>query len=61
MAARSLAGGTLRLNTMTSLERLVDGPRGYPELLQSGATYQGARLANRQHPHELAHGARRAL
>jgi hypothetical protein len=53
MAARSFGGGTLRLNTMTSLERLVDGPRGYPELLQSGATYHGARLTNRQHPHEL--------
>jgi hypothetical protein len=38
---------------MTSLERPVLGPRGYPELLQSGATYQNARLINRQHPHEL--------
>jgi len=53
MAARSLGGGTLRLDAMTSLERLVLGPRGYPELLQSGATYHGLRLANRQHPHEL--------
>ena len=53
MAARALGGGTLRLNTMTSLERLVLGPRGYPELLQSGATYRNARLINRQHPHEL--------
>ncbi|MEP6492717.1 MAG: hypothetical protein ABJF01_08570 [bacterium] len=53
MAARALGGGTLRLDAMTSLERLVLGPRGYPELLQSGATYHGARLANRQHPHDL--------
>ena len=35
----------------TSLESLIDGPRGYPEILQTGGAYQGARIANREHPH----------
>lgn len=53
MALRSAAGGVLRLDAMTSLEALVLGPRGYPELAQTGGTYQGGQLVNRQHPHEL--------
>jgi len=53
MAMRSLAGGLFRFNVMTSLEPLVLGPTGYPELLQTGGSYQGARLVNRQHPHDL--------
>jgi hypothetical protein len=52
-ALRQLAGGLARVDMMTSLQPLVDGARGYPELLQSGGTYHGARLANRQHPNEM--------
>src|SRR4051812_33263651 len=53
MAARPLAGGMFAARVMTSLEALALGRRGYPELLQSGATDGDARLANRQHPHDL--------
>ena len=53
MAARPLAGGMFTARVMTSLEALALGRRGYPELLQSGATDAGGRLANRQHPHDL--------
>jgi hypothetical protein len=53
MAFHGLAGGIVRVNVMTSLQPLVDGPRGYPELLQTGGIYNGGRLVNRQHPHEL--------
>jgi hypothetical protein len=52
-AAHSLAGGLFRFNAMTSLEAAVDGRQGYPELVQTGGVYQGARLVNRQHPHNL--------
>ena len=41
MAMRPLAGGLFRVNVMTSFEPLVLGPTGYPQLLQTGGTYQG--------------------
>src|SRR5262252_3346046 len=50
-ALRGIAGGVLGATLGTSLESLIDGPHGYPELLQTGGTYQDARIANRQHPH----------
>ena len=53
MAMHSLAGGLFRVNVMTSFEPLFLGPTGYPQLLQTGGTYQGARLVNHQHPHDL--------
>jgi hypothetical protein len=53
MAARSLGGGVARLSAMTSLQPLVDGARGYPELLQTGGALNGGRIVNRQHPNEL--------
>jgi len=53
MAARPLGAGMFTARVMTSLEALALGRRGYPELLQSGATDGGSRLANRQHPHDL--------
>jgi hypothetical protein len=53
MAARPVAGGMFTARVMTSLEALALGRRGYPELLQSGGTDGDARLANRQHPHDL--------
>lgn len=53
MARRGLGGGQLGARVMLSLEALtlVDG--GYPLLLQSGETYQGRALHDRQHPHDL--------
>jgi hypothetical protein len=53
MAARPVGAGIFTARVMTSLEALALGRRGYPELLQSGASDAGARLANRQHPHDL--------
>jgi hypothetical protein len=48
-----VGAGIFTARVMTSLEALALGRRGYPELLQSGASDAGARLANRQHPHDL--------
>jgi hypothetical protein len=53
MAMRRLAGGTLHLHGMASAEPLTLGKRGYPLLLQSGESYRGEPLHDRQHPHDL--------
>jgi hypothetical protein len=53
MAMRQVARGTLHLHGMASAEPLTIGARGYPLLLQSGETYQGQPLHDRQHPHDL--------
>jgi hypothetical protein len=53
MAMRRLGGGTLHLHGMASAEPLTIGARGYPLLLQSGETYRGQPLYDRQHPHDL--------
>jgi hypothetical protein len=38
---------------MLSADPWTVGPRGYPLLLQSGESYRGAPLVDRQHPHDL--------
>lgn len=53
MAARPMGGGTLQLRGMMSLEPFTVGNSGYPLLLQSGETYRGRPLVDRQHPHDL--------
>jgi hypothetical protein len=53
MAMRQVAGGTLHLHGMASAEPLTIGKQGYPLLLQSGESYQGEPLHDRQHPHDL--------
>lgn len=45
--------GLFRFSTMLSLDPLTIGGEGYPLLFQSGETYQGKRLVDRQHPHDL--------
>jgi hypothetical protein len=45
--------GLLNITAMISLDRLTEGGGGYPLLFQSGETYQGKRLVDRQHPHDL--------
>src|SRR6266446_6098099 len=52
-ASRSLGGGRLELRGMLSVEPWTIGARGYPLLLQSGESYGGAPLHDRQHPHDL--------
>jgi hypothetical protein len=53
MAMRQLGGGTLHLHGMASAEPLTIGAGGYPLLLQSGETFEGEPLHDRQHPHDL--------
>jgi hypothetical protein len=45
--------GLFHFNTMFSLDPLTVGGEGYPLLFQSGETYNGAPLVDRQHPHDL--------
>jgi hypothetical protein len=53
MAMRQVGSGTLHLHGMLSAEPFTIGARGYPLLLQSGETYRGQPLVDRQHPHDL--------
>jgi len=52
-ASRSMGGGRLEVRSMLSAEPWTVGSRGYPLLLQSGESYRGAPLHDRQHPHDL--------
>ncbi|MCG2615554.1 hypothetical protein LZZ85_14735 [Terrimonas sp. NA20] len=45
--------GLFTTKAMISLDPLTEGGGGYPLLFQSGETHNGARLVNRQHPHDL--------
>jgi hypothetical protein len=53
MAMHSLWGGMLHLHGMLSAEPATIGSAGYPLLLQSGESYRGQSLHDRQHPHDL--------
>ena len=53
MAMHSLWGGMLHLHGMLSAEPATIGSEGYPLLLQSGESYRGQALHDRQHPHDL--------
>jgi hypothetical protein len=53
MAMRRIGTGQLHLHGMFSLEPLTIGARGYPLLLQTGETYKGDPLHDRQHPHDF--------
>ena len=52
-ASRSLGGGRLEVRGMLSAEPWTVGGRGYPLLLQSGESYRGVALHDRQHPHDF--------
>ena len=52
-ARRPLGSGSLALRGMLSADPWTVGARGYPLLLQSGESYNGAPLVDRQHPHDL--------
>ncbi|MBK7883612.1 MAG: hypothetical protein IPJ81_07235 [Chitinophagaceae bacterium] len=45
--------GLLHFSTMLSLDAITMGGNGYPLLFQSGETYKGKPLVDRQHPHDL--------
>jgi len=53
MAMHPLGRGTLHLHGMLSAEPFTVGARGYPLLLQTGESYRGVPLRDRQHPHDL--------
>ncbi|SRR6266571_1616340 len=53
MASRDLFGGRFQARTMMSLDPATVTTRGYPLLLQSGETYKGQPLVDRQHPHDF--------
>jgi len=45
--------GLFTASAMISLDRLTEGGNGYPLLFQSGETWNGKKLVDRQHPHDL--------
>ena len=53
MAYRKLGAGTLQLRGMFSAEPFTFPPGGSPLLFQTGETYKGRPLIDRQHPHDL--------
>jgi hypothetical protein len=53
MAFRRVGSGTLQLRGMFSLEPFSFSPGGSPQLFQTGETYQGRALVDKQHPHDL--------
>jgi hypothetical protein len=53
MATRQTASSKLQFRAMGSAEPWTLGSRGYPLLLQTGETYKGQPLYDRQHPHDL--------
>ena len=53
MAYHKLGQGTLQLRGMFSAEPFTFPPGGSPLLFQTGETYKGRPLIDRQHPHDL--------
>jgi len=53
MAFHKLSSGTVQLRGMFSLEPFTFPPGGSPLLFQTGETYKGQPLIDRQHPHDL--------
>lgn len=53
MASHELAAGRVQARTMLSFDPWTVTPRGYPLLLQSGESYRGSPLHDRQHPHDF--------
>ncbi|RYU89520.1 hypothetical protein EWM62_14470 [Mucilaginibacter terrigena] len=54
MAQRRMgSNGLFAINTMFSLDPFTVGAGGYPLLYQTGESYKGNKLVDRQHPHDL--------
>ena len=53
MASREVGGGRFEARTMLSLDPGTVSARGYPLLLQTGESYRGEPLHDRQHPHDF--------
>ncbi len=52
MASRPLGRGALQLRSMLSIDAATVGGEGYPLLLQTGESYNGRTIHDRQHPHD---------
>ncbi len=53
MASHMVGTGMIQFRSMLSLDAAGVTGRGYPLLLQSGESYQGVPIHDRQHPHDL--------
>jgi len=53
MASHELAGGRFQARTMLSMDPGTVTGRGYPLLLQTGESFHGEPLHDRQHPHDF--------
>lgn len=53
MGRKETGGGTLGLDFMTSLDPIINGQFGVPDLFQTGETAHGVPLVDRQHPHNF--------
>ncbi|AMR31191.1 hypothetical protein A0256_07010 [Mucilaginibacter sp. PAMC 26640] len=54
MAQRKVGhNGLFAINTMFSFDPFTVGAGGYPLLYQTGESYKGRKLVDRQHPHDL--------
>ncbi len=53
MGRRETGGGTLGVDFMTSLDPVINGVTGVPDLFQTGETAHGVPIVDRQHPHNL--------
>ncbi|HJQ26125.1 MAG TPA: hypothetical protein VKA60_19560 [Blastocatellia bacterium] len=53
MAERPVGGGQLMLRGMVSAEPWTAPRRGFPELFQTGETFEGRPIIDAQHPHDL--------
>jgi len=53
MEQHKLGGGTILLRQMFSAESLTSPHPGFPELFQTGETYQREALVDHQHPHNV--------
>jgi hypothetical protein len=53
---RGLGPGTFSFDAMTSLEPFTLDKIGSPEVFQTGETYHGGPIIDRQHPHDLVMG-----
>jgi hypothetical protein len=53
MASRKMSGSLFQARTMLSLDALTVTEKGYPLLLQTGESFDGDNLHDRQHPHDF--------
>lgn len=53
MVSRTVGSGVLQFRTMLTLDPATVTARGYPSLLQTGETFDGQPVRDRQHPHDF--------